>query len=160
MAFVPSEAEQLISTYQLGAVRQVYKPRTRLFLTTGLFLIASAIICAVLVVLMILSLSASSRLPSYTHGSGSSGDPLSGIFILSWLTLCQVIWGAWMLIKAFLNRQVLAVLCAQGVVLRGDEGVGAFRWEQALTVSHVVKNRPLIDSLLRGSVVRSPMKPG
>jgi hypothetical protein len=46
--------------------------------------------------------------------------------------------GLWVITKAILNRNVRAVVCANGVVSVQRNGADAFRWEQVATIFHKV----------------------
>ena len=141
MPAVPVEAEALMTRYQLGTPKKVYKPVTISSIIGGLLLMTFACMW----ILVALVLTGSPLLPvnplpfQISPLSPPTDSPFATILtilgiVFPLLGLIFVALGVSMILRALLNRHVRAVLCEYGVALLGRKGADAFRWEQVATV--------------------------
>lgn len=162
MPAVPVEAEALMSRYQLGAPKKVYKPATLSSMIGGLILMTFA--CVWILVALVLTgspLLPVNQLPFQISPLVQSTDPafatiltIVGI-VFPVLGLIFVALGASMMIRAFLNRHVRAVLCEYGVAYLARKGADAFRWEQVATVLDKVSVHTSTTEQVDGSTTTS-----
>jgi hypothetical protein len=141
MASLTPRAQQLLGTYRLGTLTAVYKPNT--VLNSIGFLVMTAFFAAW--TLFAATLTNSPLLPSNLHlfevSPPPTSEPIFQVFqiLFPLVGLLGIVYGLWRIMKAIGNRGARAVVCTHGAALVTSKGAAAFRWQDALTVTHNVK---------------------
>jgi hypothetical protein len=142
MANITQEARQLIERYNLGIPTEVYRTNALVGIIFGLifmvFGIAWSLIAAIVIDGSLFLIGQSSE--QNIDPSLSSGVDLFGIvahvfgIVFPLFGLLFVGIGLMIFLRAILNRNNQAVVCANGVAYVTRKSADAFRWEQVLMV--------------------------
>jgi hypothetical protein len=142
MANITQEARQLIERYNLGIPTEVYRTNALVGIIFGLifmvFGIAWSLIAAIVIDGSLFLIGQSSE--QNIDPSLSSGVDLFGIvahvfgIVFPLFGLLFVGIGLMIFLRAILNRNNQAVVCANGVAYVMRKSADAFRWEQVLMV--------------------------
>ena len=141
MASLTPQAQQLISTYRLGTPTAIYRPNTVLNAIGLLFVTAFFGAWT----LFAATLTNSPLLPSSLHLFEASppppSEPIFQVFqiLFPLVGLLGVVFGLWQIANTIGNRGSRAVVCTGGAALVTAKRADAFRWQDALTVTHNVK---------------------
>lgn len=141
MASLTPQAQQLLSAYRLGTPTAIYQPNTVLHIIGFLFMTAFFAAWA----LFAATLTNSPLLPSTLHlfavPPPPTSEPIFQVFqiLFPLVGLLGMVYGLWRILKAIGNSSARAVVCAYGAALVTPKGAAAFRWQDALTVTHDVK---------------------
>ncbi|HEY7347544.1 MAG TPA: DUF6585 family protein [Ktedonobacterales bacterium] len=141
MASLTPEAQQLISKYRLGASTAVYQPNTVLKIIGFLFLAAFFAAWT----LFTAAITNSPLLPNDLHLFDSSplstSEPIFQVvqILFPLVGLLGIVYSLWQIVKAIGNSGARAVVCTHGAALVTSRRADAFRWQDAITVTHNVK---------------------
>jgi hypothetical protein len=164
MAAIPSKLEPLITMYQLGTVKKIYKPHTISSIILGLSLTIFACVWIIITLMMtgsflLVTDQSSSQISAIPFSDTATSAPDTGNGILSFIFplfgLIFIVIGLFVVIKAVLNRDVRAVLCENGVAHLGRMGDDAFRWEQVKLAFDKIKVSTNATNSVNGSISTS-----
>ena len=141
MASLTPQAQQLLSAYRLGTPTAVYKPNTILNLIGLLFVIAFCAAWTLFAAALTNSPLLPGKLRLFDVPAMPTSEPIFQVFqiLFPLVGLLGIVYGLWSILKAIRNSSSRAVVCAYGAALVTPGVAAAFRWQDALTVTHNVK---------------------